>query len=78
MEDNKYIGNFVNSYKMHSIWRQGLEAGQAISGQGQGQGGQQGGQQSMNVSVSGQQEQQGQQGQGLFSGNGQQNGMKKY
>ena len=24
IEDNKYIGNFSNSYKMHNIWRQAL------------------------------------------------------
>lgn len=25
MEDNKYLGNFTNGYKMHNIWRQNVE-----------------------------------------------------
>jgi hypothetical protein len=26
MEDNKYMGSFTNSYRMHNIWRQALES----------------------------------------------------
>lgn len=25
MEDNKYLGNFTNGYKMYNVWRQSVE-----------------------------------------------------